>query len=162
MLQHNFVSHQDRSSSSHKVFHYSNADWESLRNLVIAYPWYSGLSIDPSLFATFLTTAIGSFLVCHLPHYRNWPWYRSFYSISLITLARSLLQSRSIHVKKLSNIKTTALNNRNYITLCIQELYLYKLVTYAPKPSIMPKPPLSNVSTIKLLHVKQDVAPSGP
>ena len=29
-LQHNFVSHQDRSSSSQKVFHYSKADWDSL------------------------------------------------------------------------------------------------------------------------------------
>ena len=32
MLQHNFVSHQDRSSSSQKVFHYSKSDWDSLRN----------------------------------------------------------------------------------------------------------------------------------
>jgi len=29
-LQHNFVSHQDRSSSSQKVFSYSKADWDSL------------------------------------------------------------------------------------------------------------------------------------
>ena len=32
MLQHNFVSHQDRSSSSQKVFNYSKADGDSLQN----------------------------------------------------------------------------------------------------------------------------------
>ena len=57
-LQHNFVSHQDRSSSSQKVFHYSKADWDSLRNFFAAYPWYSGLSNDPSSSATFNTNAI--------------------------------------------------------------------------------------------------------
>ena len=56
-LQHSFVSHQDRSSSSQRVFHYSKADWDSLRNFFAAYPWYSGLSNDPS-FATFITNAI--------------------------------------------------------------------------------------------------------
>jgi len=38
---------------------------------------------------------------------------------------------------------------------------MYKLVTYDPKPSNMPNPLLSHASTIKLLHVKQDLAP-GP
>ena len=80
-----------------------------------------------------------------------------------INLAKILLQSGSIHnVQKLSNKKTTALSNGNFTKLCILELYLYKLATYAPKPSIMPKPPLSTASTIKLLYVKQDLAPSGP
>ena len=80
-----------------------------------------------------------------------------------INLAISHLQSGSLNnVQKLSNIKTTALNNGNYTKPHIQEVYLYKLVTYAPKPSIMPNPLLSNTSTIKLLHVKQDLAPSGP
>ena len=148
-LQHNFVSHQDRSSPSQKVFHYSKADWDSLRNFFAAYPWYSGYSNDPSSFATFITNTIqlGMDFFFHLP----------------ISLAKSLLQSGSIHnVQKLSNIKTTALNNGNFTKLCIQELYLYKLATYAPKPSIMPKPPLSTASTIKLLYVKQDLAPFGP
>ena len=64
-----------------------------------------------------------------------------------ISLAKSLLQSGSIHnVQKLSNIKTTAINNGNFTKLRIQE----------------PKPPLSTASTIKLLYVKQDLAPSGP
>ena len=57
-LQHNSVSHQDRSSSSQKIFNYSKADWDSLRNFFTAYPWYSGLSNDPSSFATFITNAI--------------------------------------------------------------------------------------------------------
>ena len=56
-----------------------------------------------------------------------------------INLAKSHLQSGSLHnVQKLSNIKTTALHNGNYTKLHIQELYLYKLITYAPKPSLMP------------------------
>ena len=50
------------------------------------------------------------------------------------SLAKSLLQSGSLHnVQKLSNIKTTALNNGNFTKLRIHELYLYKLATYAPK-----------------------------
>ena len=57
-LQHTFVSHQDRSSSSQIVFHYSKADWDSLQNFFAAYPWYSDLSNDPSSFATFITNAI--------------------------------------------------------------------------------------------------------
>ena len=57
-LQHNLVSHQDISSSSQKVFHYSKADWDPLRNFFAAYPWYSGLSNDPPSFATFITNAV--------------------------------------------------------------------------------------------------------
>ena len=57
-LQNNFVSHQDRSSSSQKDFHYSKADWDSLQNLFAAYPWYSGYSNDPSSFTTFITNII--------------------------------------------------------------------------------------------------------
>ena len=37
-VQHNFVSHQDRSSSFQKVFHYSKADWDSLGNFFAPYP----------------------------------------------------------------------------------------------------------------------------
>ena len=57
-LQHNFVSHRDRSSSSQRVFHYGTADWDYLRNIFAAYLWHSGLSNDPSSFATFITNAI--------------------------------------------------------------------------------------------------------
>ena len=57
-LQHNFVSQQDRSSSSQKVFHYSKAHWDSLRNFFAASPWFSGLSNDPSSIAAFITNAI--------------------------------------------------------------------------------------------------------
>ena len=132
-----------------EVFHYGEADWDSLRNIFAAYPWYSGLSnnlssLSPSSLTQFNLVWIFLF---HLP----------------INLAKSLLQSGSIHnVQKLSNIKTTGLNNRNYTKLHIQEFCLYTLVTYPPKPSIMPNPPLSDASTIKLLHVEQDLAPSGP
>jgi len=132
-----------------EVFHYGEADWDSLRNIFAAYSWYSGLSnnlssLSPSSLTQFNLVWIFLF---HLP----------------INLAKSLLQSGSIHnVQMMSNIKTTALNNGNYTNLRIQELYLYKLLTYAPKPSIIPNPLLSNTSAIKLLHVKQDLAPSGP
>ena len=56
--EHNFVSYQDRSFSSQKIFHYCKADWDSLRTFFAAFPWYSGFSNDPSSFATFITNAI--------------------------------------------------------------------------------------------------------
>ena len=63
------------------------------------------------------------------------------------SMAKSHLQSGSLHnVQKLSNIKTTVLNNGNYTKLHIQEPYLYKLVTYAPKPSIMPNPLVKRIT----------------
>ena len=57
-IHHSFVSHQDRSSSSEKVFHYSKAYWDSLRNFFAAYPWYSNFSNDPSLFDNFISNGI--------------------------------------------------------------------------------------------------------
>ena len=57
-LQHNFVSHKDRSSCSQKVFCYMKADWDSLRNFFATYSWYSGLSNNPSSFAAFITNTI--------------------------------------------------------------------------------------------------------
>ena len=57
-LQHNFISHQDRSSSSQKVFHYSKPDWDSLRHFFAAYPRYFGFSNDPSSCSTFITNVI--------------------------------------------------------------------------------------------------------
>ena len=91
----------------------------------------------------------------------NLSWIYSFPLPS--NLARNIPQSGSIHsVQKLSRIRTIASNNGNSIKLYIPELYLYKLVTYAPKPSITPKPLLSTVSTIRLLPVRLYLAPSGP
>ena len=56
-----------------------------------------------------------------------------------INLAKSHLQSGSLHnVQKLSNINNTALNNGGYTKLHIQELYVYRLITYAPKPCQIP------------------------
>ena len=148
-LQYNFVSHQDRSSSSQKVFYYSKADRTLFETFLLLIPAIlATLMILPLLPPSSLTqfNLVWIFLF-HLP----------------ISLAKSLLQSGSIHnVQKLSSIKTTALSNGNFTKLCIQELYLYKLATYALKQSIMPKPPLSTASAIKLLYVKQDLAPSGP
>ena len=91
-LHHNFVSHQDRSSSSQKVFHYSKADWDSLQHFFTAYPWYCGLSNDPSLFATFITNTIQLLMDPFIPSYHK-PGKKSS-------------PSGSIHnVQMLSNIK---------------------------------------------------------
>ena len=69
-----------------------------------------------------------------------------------INLAKDLLQSGSIHnVQKLSSIKNIALNNGNYTKLSIQKLHLFKLITYAPKQSIMSNPLMSNASTISTI-----------
>ena len=85
----------------------------------------------------------------------NLAWIYSFPLPS--NLARNIPQSGSIHsVQKLSRIRTIASNNGNSIKLHIPEFNLYKLVTFAPKPSIRPKPLLSPVSTIRLLPVRLD------
>ena len=148
-LQHNFVSHQDRSSSSQKVFTIAKLTGTLFETFSLLIPGILAcLTILPLLPPSSLTQF-------------NLVWIFLFHPP--INLAKRHLQSGSLHnVQKLSNIKTTALNHGNYIKLHTQELYLYKLVTYAPKPSIMPNPLLSNASTIKLLHVKQDLAPSDP
>ena len=123
-LQHNFVSHQDTSFSSQKVFHNSKAEWDSLRNFFPYIPGFlASLMILPHLPLSSLTQF-------------NLEWIFLFHL--LIIMAKSVLQSGSIHnVQKLSKVKTTALKNGNYTKLPIQVLYLYKLVTYAPR-SIMP------------------------
>ena len=148
-LQHNFVYNQDRSSSSQKVFHNSKADWDSLRNFFAAYPWYSGLFIGPSSFAAFITEAIQLGMALFIPS-------------SYKSGKKSSPKWFTSQCAKAVQYKTTTLNNGNDTKLSIQELYLYNLVTYAPKTSLMPNPLLSNASTIKLLHIKQDLAPSGP
>ena len=148
-LQHNFVSHQDRSSSSQKVSTIAKLTGALFETFSLLIPGILAcLTILPLLPPSSLTLF-------------NLVWIFLFHLS--INLAKSLVQSGSIHnVLKLSSIKTIALNNGNYTKLRIQEFYLYMLVTYAPKPSMMPNPPLSNASTIKLLQVKQDFAPSGP
>jgi len=143
-LQHNFVSHQDRSSSSQKVFHYSKADWDPLRNFFTAYPWYSGLSNDPSSFAAFITNAIQLGMDLFIP---------SSYKPGKKSSPKWFTSQCAKAVKH----KNHRFKHGNYTKLHIQELYLYKLVSYHPKQSIMPNPLLSNASTIKLLHVKQDL-----
>ena len=124
-LQHSFASHQDRSSSSQKVFHYCKAGWDSLRDFFAVYPWYSDYSNDPYSFATFITNTIQLGMDLFIPSsYRpgkksSPKWFNS-------------------QCAKAVKHKITALNNGNFTKLRIQELYLYKLATYAPKPSIMP------------------------
>ena len=136
-LQHNFVSHQDRSSSSQKVFHNSKADWDSLRNFFAAYLWYSGLSNDPSSFAT-ITSAIqlGMDLstqssyksgkkaspkwftsqcakaVKHENHrFKQWKLHQTPYSRALFVQARNLC-SKTINQGKSSFVKR--INNKIY------------------------------------------------
>jgi len=74
------------------------------------------LGIFPSSFAAFITHVIQLSMDRFIP--------------SSYKTGNNCLQSGSLHnVQKLSNIKTTTLNNGNYTKLHIQELHLYKLVT---------------------------------
>ena len=57
-LQHNFLSHQDRSSFCQKVFHYSKADWDSLRNFLLHIPGTLACLMILPPFATFIINAI--------------------------------------------------------------------------------------------------------
>ena len=57
-LRHDFLNHQDRTFAPQRVFHYSKADWDSLRTFYSSYPWSSGFSNDPSSLASFITDAI--------------------------------------------------------------------------------------------------------
>ena len=94
-LLHNFVSHQDRSFCSQKIFHYSKADWDSLRTFFAAYPWYSGVSNDPSSFATFITSTIQHRMDLFIPFS-----YKP---------GKKILQSGSIlNVQKQSKLNTSA------------------------------------------------------
>jgi len=117
--------------------------------LFTAYPWYSGLSNDPSSFAAFITNAIQLGMDLFIP---------SSYKPGKKSSPKWFTSQCAKAVKH----KNHRFKHGNYTKLHIQELYLYKLVSYHPKQSIMPNPLLSNASTIKLLHVKQDLAPSGP
>ena len=57
-LRHDFLPHLDRPFAPQRVFHYSKADWDSLRTFYSSYPWSSDFSNDPSSFASFITDAI--------------------------------------------------------------------------------------------------------
>ena len=139
-LQHNFVSHQDRSSSSQKVFHYSKADWDSLRNFFPAYPWYSGYSNDPSSFSTFITNTIQLGMDLFIPssykpgkksspkwfnskcakavkhknhRFKQWKLHQTPHSRALFVQARNLCS------KTINHAKTSFVNRiNNKIALC--------------------------------------------
>ena len=57
-LRHDFLPQLDRPFAPQRVFHYSKADWDSIRTFYSSYPWSSGLSNDPSSLASFITDAI--------------------------------------------------------------------------------------------------------
>ena len=57
-LRHDFLPHLDRTFAPQRVFHYSKADWDSLRTFYSSYPWSSGFSNDPSSLVSFVTDAI--------------------------------------------------------------------------------------------------------
>ena len=118
-LHHNFVSHHCRSSSSPNVC--------------------TIVKLTGTLFETFLLPILGVLatlmILPRLPPSSltqfNLAWIFLFHRP--ISQAKSLFQSGSIHnVQKLSNMKTTALNNGNFTKHRIQELYLHKLTTYVP------------------------------
>ena len=138
-LQQTFNSHQDRSSQ--KVFDYSKSDRDSLRNVFAAYPWYSGFSNDHSSFANFVSSGIE---LCMNPF-----------------VPPSCFPGKTSSPKWLTSQCAKAVRNKDHRFkewklhhIRALQLYLYKLVTYAPKLSIIAKPPLSTASTTRLLHVK--------
>ena len=135
-LQHNFVSHQHRSSSFKKGFHYSKADWDSLRNFFAAYPWYSSYSNDPSSFATFITNTIQLGMDLFIPssykpgkksspkwfnsqcakavkhknhHFKKWKLHQTSQSRALFVQARNLC-SKTISLAKTSFVN--CINNK--------------------------------------------------
>ena len=57
-LRHDLLPHLDRPLVPHRVFHYSKADWDSLRTFYSSHPCSSGFSNDPSSFASFITDTI--------------------------------------------------------------------------------------------------------
>ena len=100
-LQHNFVSHEERSSSSQKVFHYSKLTGTLFQTFSLLIP---GILACPTILSLLPPSSLTQF---------NLVWIFLFHLP--INLAKSLFQSGSIHnVQKLSNIKTTALSNGNY------------------------------------------------
>ena len=116
MVQHNFVSHQDRPSSLKK--------FSTLAKLTGTL-FETSLLHNPGILASLMILPL--LPLSTLPPF-NLVWVFLFHLS--IKLAKHLLQSGSIHdVQKLSNIKTTTLKNGNYTKLHIQELYLYKHVT---------------------------------
>ena len=130
------------------MFQYNKAGWDSLRNFLAAYPWYSGFSNDSFSFAIFITNAVQLGMDLFIP---------SFYKSG-----KKIRQSGSIlNVQRVSKPTTTTSKHGNTTKLNNLELHFYMPIIYAPKPSTMPKPPLSTASAIRLLYVKLDLAPSG-
>ena len=56
--QHDFLPHLEKPFAPQRVFHYSKADWDSLRTSYSAYPWPLGFSNDPSSVASFIADAM--------------------------------------------------------------------------------------------------------
>ena len=139
-LQHNFVSHLDRSFFYQKIFLYSKADWDSLRTSFAAYPWYSGLSNDPSSFATFITNAIQLGMDLFIPssyklgkkHSPEWfnsqcakavkaknHRFKAWKHHQTLQSRASFLQARNSCSKTINNAKTSFLNRiSNKIASC--------------------------------------------
>ena len=57
-LRHDFFPQLDRRLAPQRVFHYSKADWDSLRTFYSSYHWSSGFCYDPSSLASFINDAI--------------------------------------------------------------------------------------------------------
>ena len=81
-LRHDFLPHLDRPFAPQRVFHYSKADWDSLRTFYSSYPWSSGFSNDPSSLASFITDAMllgmDLFISSYKPGKKNSPkWFNS-------------------------------------------------------------------------------------
>ena len=134
-LQHDIlVSHYHKSFSSQKVFHFSKADWDSLRTVYFSYPWYSGISNDPSSFASFIANGIllgmDLFILSSFkPGKKNSPnWFNSPCAKAVKTknhrfkqwkflqtpLSRALFaQARNLCSKAINSAKTSFVNRIN-------------------------------------------------
>ena len=142
-LRHNFVSHQDRSFTSQKIFHYNKADWDSLRTFFTAYSWYSGFSNDPPLLPLSLLTQFNLVWILLFP--------------LLISLVENILQS--VKAVKAKNYRFKAWKHHQTPQSRASFVQAHNLCS---KTINNAKSPLSAASAIRLLHVKLGLVPSGP
>ena len=134
--------HQDKSFSTQKVFHFSKADWDSLRTFYSSYPWYSGISNDPSSFASFITNGtllgMGLFIPSsNKPSKKNSPkWF-------------TLQCAKAVKTKNYRFKQWKFLQTPQSRALFVQAYNLCSKTINSAKPL------LSIVSTIRLLPARQ-------
>ena len=110
-LQNNFVSHQDRSSSSQKDFHYSKADWDSQLGIDLFIPssYKPGKKSSPKWFTSQCAKAVK-----HKNHcFKQRKLHQTLHSRALFVQAHNLCS------KTITHAKTSFVNRiNNKIALC--------------------------------------------